>query len=320
MTLSAGWDKTEKVNVVTAIPGYSENSSSGGKPTNSAIPTFFDDWFHGDNRQSLPSAQSSALGSKSLEEYGRTFPNYRVKTSVEIGFDTSGQSIPSYEVQMAQPSKLAEITLEGGPGESNPFRSVYDLDGSQNYLPAGKKGPKTTQKTVTVDGVQGVRGSIIFGGNDTYLSRAKNQGLTLGLLFSGNIPAALVTYFTALPAFYAFVDFAFMADGTKLVRVWDVSYYPAHALYVGGTRRDQTTFREGTEWTRDGANDAFDTFAAESLIPGRTPFDTLGSFGYKTGFRSGAGSHPAMDYANPGTTLSIGAVENALSSPLFPPL
>lgn len=329
MTLSPGWDETEKVNVITAIPGYSENSSSGGKADNSAVPIVFDDWFHGDFRRLFPSDLSSALGSKFLEEYARAFPNYRVKTAVEIGFDTSGRNISSYEVQMAEPSESAPITLEGGPGEpANPFRakeqdSIYpdilDFDGANDYLPSNQKGPKTAQTKVTVDGVEGVRGSIIFGGNDTYLVTAKNRGIGLPLLLSGNIPAALATFYAALPAFYSFVDFVFMADGTKVVRVWDASYYPAHALYVGGFRRDQTPFDEGEQWTRDSANSAFYTFAFESVTPGRTPFNNLfGDFLYNRFYMDGAGAHPVMDYTDPGTVLSIDRVESEFSSPLFP--
>jgi hypothetical protein len=325
MTLSPGWDETETANAITAIPGYSENSSTGGKAANSAIPTFFDDWFHGDFRRLFPREESSALGTKSLEEYSRMFPNYRVKTAVEIGFDTDGRTISSYEVQMEEPSESAPITLEGGPGEGNPFRNEFDyIDGGDDYLPSNQKGPKTAQTKVTVDGVEGVRGAIIFGGNDSYLVRAKNQGIGLPLLVTGNIPEALATFYTSLPAFYSFVDLVFMADGTKVVRVWDASYYPAHALYVGGTRRDRTPFDEGEQWTRDSANTAFDKFAREAVTPGRTPFDNLfggGLFGnavYERLYMDGFGDHPAMGYTKDGSILTTSTVEDQLSVPLFP--
>ena len=322
MTLSSGWDETEKADVATFIPGYTENSTTGGKAANSAIPTFFDSWFHGDYRQSPPLSRSAGFGRKMLEEYERMFPNYRVKTSVEIGFDTDGETISSFEVEMAEPSRLAPITLEGGPPDEphNPFRTEFDFDGEDDYLPANQKGPKTTHETVTVDGVEGVRGSIIYGGNDTYLSRVKNKAIEgLEDLTPANIPEEAMKYFISLPAFYAFVDFVFMADGTKVLRVWDTSFYPAHALYVDGDRQDQTPFDEGEAWTRDGFNRAFDTFALESVTPGRTPFNNLfGSFVYKRKFDAGAGKNPTMIYRMGGSSLLPSTVENNLSSPLFP--
>jgi len=330
MTLSSGWDETSKVNAVTAIPGYSENSSSGGKAANSAIPTFFDSYFHGDFRRQFPLDLSSGLGDKSLEEYDRTFPNFRVNTSVEIGFDTDGQNISSFEVKMDGPSKSAPITLEGGPGEpDNPFRAQEQgnkyapslhFDGEKDFLKPDVKGPKTSQKRVSVEGVDGVRGSIIFGGSDEYLVRAKNLGIALAdFAIGGIIPEDLATYYVSLPAFYTFVDFVFMADGTKVTRVWDTSFYPAHALYVDGSRQDRTTFDEGEAWTRDGANSAFNIFAIESVIPGRTPFNNLfGSFVYKRKFQKGAGNNPAMLHRTSGSVLTFETVESNLSSPLFP--
>lgn len=111
-----------------------------------------------------------------------------------------------------------------------------------------------------------------------------------------------------------------MADGTKVVRCWDVSRYPAHALYVGENWRGERPFREGLEWTRDSYNTAFNVFALESVTPGLTPFDAWGLFLYEDFFRTGAGEHPVIDYTDPGTTLSVETVENELSEPLFPPL
>jgi len=321
MTLQSGWDETETANVVTMIFGYNEN----GEPRNSAIPIFLDAMFHGDFRVNRPNSRSNALGNKSLEEYSQPFPNYRIRTAVEIGFNTDGQTIPEseYEVQMEDPSELSPITLEGGPDDpDNPFRTTFDYDGSDDYLDANQKGPHTRQQRIDpINGIDGVRGSIILGANDAYLANFKSDGRALSSLLPGAQPGALTLFFLQITSFYAFVDFVFMADGTKLIRVWDASVYPAHALYVGGIKEDQNTFREGIEWTVNGpieTNAAFNIFAAEGNTPGLTPFDRLGSVGYRSSFRDGYGDHPMLVYTEDGANLLASTVENELPNPLFP--
>ncbi|MFC6734429.1 hypothetical protein [Haladaptatus sp. GCM10025893] len=207
MTLPVPWDITEEAYVVTSIFGHNENSGDPNDPTatarNSAIPGFLDEGFHGDDRQSLPSSISTALGSKTLEEYTDPFPNFRINTAVEIGFDTDGRTVLNGEYDalyddpsMQNPSSVSSITREGGPGESTLFVTILDsLDGADNFLPANVKGPYTTDQIVTVpDGsggtVEGVRASIILGGNDPYIVALKN-GYTLAQLFLGNIPQQL---------------------------------------------------------------------------------------------------------------------------------
>ena len=325
MTLQQSWQNEEKANVVTSIFGYSENES----PRNSAIPSIFDEWFHGDFRTNRPNDLSSALGSKTLEEYAQSFPNFRMNSVVEIGFDSDGQTISDYEVQTTDPNDsttsggLSPITLEGASDEpSNPFRNEYDYDGSQNYLDATVKGPHSDQTKITVDGIEGVRASLILGGSDPYLEKVKAEKETLHSLAGGGVPSFVSRYFFHVTTFYSFVDFVFMADGTKVARAWDASVYPAHALYVGETKRDQNLFREGIEWTVDGPvlqNHAFSSFAEDGNQPGATPFDQGGSFLYKDLFRIlGDGDHPVMTHTESGSRLSAATVENDLSNPLFP--
>jgi hypothetical protein len=331
MTLQQGWDNTATANVITSIFGYNENSSeSGGDERRSAIPVLLDEWFHGDiRREPWPSDRSNALGTKSLEEYTDTFPDFRIKTAVEIGIDTDGQTISDYEVQMRDedlkdPTTLSPVTLEGGPDEGyNPFRSTFDhYDGDKQQLPANAKGPLTKQKgpsEITVDEIEGVRGSIIFGGNDPYLVKLRADAIPFDEITSEDVPRDVNRYYAKVPAFYAFLDFVFMADGTKLARVWDVSRYPAHALYVDGQYRAKRDFRDGHEWTPTGNfQQAFGAFAIESLVPGLTPFGDPGYFGYDDTFQIGIGNHPEMTYRKGGASLSAQTVENELSDPLPP--
>ncbi|QCJ46399.1 hypothetical protein [Haloprofundus sp. MHR1] len=324
MTLQPGWDQTEQVNSVTTIPGYNENID----PTDSAIPWLFDDWFHGDFSTDRPASLDEALGDKnpSLDEYDRPFPRYRMNSVIEIGFNTpDGLTIPdsddAWEVVFDE-SNQASITLEG---EGNPFRNeldYYDSNQPGDYHPSIVKGPHTAIDRVTIDGVDGIRGSIIYGGSDYYLDRAKSEG-ELAAIISGTglaLPAWYISYKYQITTFYTFTDFVFMADGTKLARMWDASRYPAHALYMGGRKEDQSVFEEGIQWTTDQylGHIAFENFAREGNTVGLTPFDAAGSFGYRNGFRLGAGSHPVAFGRDTGDVLLSEGIEEALPDPLFP--
>lgn len=330
MTLQQDWEMESKANAVTTIFGYDENED----PRNSAIPSIFDEWFHGDFKTQRSSDLDGMTGRKSLEEYDDTFPEYRINSVVEIGFNTDGETIPDgeYEVQITNPDDdttsggLAPVTLEGGSDEpDNPFRNEYDhYDDEQDddFLPATQKGPHTKiDDTVTVQDVDGIRGSIIFGGSDKYLEMVKDDIRSPGELFTTPLPHNAIIYFTILPAFYTFLDFAFMADGAKAVRVWDASRYPAHTLYVDEDREGRNTFRENIEWTVDGPikeDDAFNKFGADAQVPGITPFGRGGSFGYRNLYDLGADDHPVMVHLEGGSNLSEGEVENELSNPMFP--
>lgn len=331
-TLQA-YDKHERATVATLIPGESENSSEGGEARNSAIPSHLDGWFHGDFRTDRPLDLDDALGTKDLAEYDdQLWPNYRLETVVDIGMNTDGEEVQEAEINITfdndgnQLTTASAVTLEGESGETNPFRQspLDSIDNGKQYMAATDHGPHTNRdrqlEPIGDQNIEGVRGSVIFGANDPYVVAMKDIS-SIQHLIMGNIPAALMTFVAEVPAFYVFLDFIFMADGTKVVRVWDASVYPAHALYVGGTRQDRTPFRQGVDWTLDGPpsdNTAFHQFVTDSIIPGRTPFDTGGAFGYKQWFTAGAGNHPPMDYTDPGSSLSIDEVTDAFPDPAFP--
>jgi hypothetical protein len=321
---------SETANVVTTLFGYNENEDL----RSSAIPWLFDEWFHGDFKTNRPDNLSDARGTKTLEEYDSStnpFPAFRINSVIEISFDTSdGQTISNPTAEMTDPNEsnspggLSPITLEGASDEpDNPFRTTLDYDGSDDFLDATPKGPHTAQKKVDPIGdsdIEGYRASIILGGSDPYLQRMKEDGVTLADLVGADVPAIVVDYLTHVATFYSFLDFVFMADGTKLVRVWDASVYPAHALYVGGTKRDQNAFREGVEWVQQGPvseHEAFRNFGLEANSLGFTPFDQFGSWGYRSRFSAGVGPHPVMDYELDGNQLSADTVRNQLSKPLF---
>ncbi|WP_255151213.1 hypothetical protein [Halorarius halobius] len=331
-------NKTETANVVTTILGYDENDppdSVNGGLRSSAIPWLFDEWFHGDFDTVREQSLTDATGTKTLEEYTSSenpFPDWRINSAIEISFDTpDDKTVSNPQVQMTDPEDqttpggVAPVTLEGAPDEpTNPFRTVVDYDGSKNYQQATVKGPLTAgpEKVGPIEGVEGYRASIILGGSDPYLEQLKADGRTLASIAPGaNIPKIIADFMLFVPTFYSFLDFVFMADGTTLVRVWDASMYPAHALYVGGTLEDQNEFDEGEEWVTQGdltQQVAFDQFASEAGFTPFTPFDRYGSWLYEDTFRNGAPPHPVMVHRKSGTSISARSVEREETNPLFP--
>lgn len=142
---------------------------------------------------------------------------------------------------------------------------------------------------------------------------------------TGYVPLYLQQFMYHVATFYSFIDFAFMADGTKVVTVWDASVYPAHALYVDGIREEKTQFREGMEWVETGwfwEHKAFRNFGLDAQKASATPFDQAGHFLYRDnfgtidGFRTGAGDHPVMNAIKRGSTLD--GNENEFQDPMFP--
>lgn len=352
MTLDGTYDNEENVHVLTRIPGSSENNDDPEEPEYrySAVPAPFDQWFHGDFTKGWEGDLDSARSEKSPNEYDDPLPNYRIDSAIEVGFDTDGQSISGDpEVKMADPSSddltlpggMAPITLEGEPGEpDNIFRNDLDGydDGEGQKLGGTVKGPYTkVDENFSVedsngDIIEGVRASIILGGSDPYLQKAKEDGFDLATLYAllspgavGPIATYASQYFLHVATFYSFIDFAYMADGTKVVTVWDASVYPAHALYVGGDFQRENKFREGLEWAETGWQDkhgAFYQFGVDANRSSCTPFDQGGAhfyadnFGVFEGFRDGWGNHPVMEYSLPGSTLA--GDESEFQDPMFP--
>lgn len=338
MALDKTYEIEEQVNVLTRIPGRTENdddtADSIAEYDNSAVPWPFDDWFHGDFTEGWKTNLGDARSTKFLDEYADPFPNFRMDTAIEIGIDTDGDTVTASDVSMTDPGdsnnnlgSLSEITLEGEYEEPhNPFRNEYDhYDGSDQRIDPTIEGRYVDENHnfSAGPGVEGVRASLILGTSDQYLNKVQKDNWSLGDFINGDVPLWIVKYMSQVPAFYSFIDFALMADGTRVVKVWDASVYPAHALYVGGTYKDENLFRKGIEWVETGWwHEAFKKFAHESHLPnGRTPFDSGGHFLYSsnfglTGFKSGFGDHPVMFDTDTGSTLL--GTESEFQEPFYP--
>lgn len=320
MTL-AGYDKSTRIDAITTILGTSEN----GNPNASAIPPVFDAWFHGDFRLTRPRNKASALTYKDLEEYPKNYPKWRMNSIIDIGIDTNNnRTIPSGGWKTKFNHNLSPITLE--KEGFNPFRRIkaLDVDGSSNTLPATRVGPlKKTEKVFVTSGgerVEGIRASQILGGKDTYLSIAKQKGFSLSQLLKRanldlSVPEFLLLYYFRLPAFYTFVDTILMADGTRVTRLWDTSTYPAHDVYINGTRRLQNNMRRGIEWNQYGyKHPAFLKFGIDANSMGQTPFGR-GSFLYK---RFAWLRKPVDTEQSTGTKTTPEKVRSKYSSPMVP--
>lgn len=341
MTLNGTYDNEESAHVLTRIPGRSEDAADhpDGEPQHrfSAIPAPFDAEFQGDYKKGWKDDLNLARSKKYPAEYSRSFPNYRMDTAIEIGFNTSdGKTIDQYEVQMTEPGvsespgSVAPITLEGESDEpDNIYRNKYDGFDSEfdgQYHRADIKGPHTDKKTFTAESsddevIEGVRGSIILGGSDPYLRKRKEQIFSFPLQNFDDLALYALKYILHVATFYSWIDFAFMADGTKRVTIWDASVYPAHALYVGSDWKDQNKFREGLEWVEKGwKHGAFLQFGKDANTADATPFDQGGNFLYKIealeSFRDGFGNHPVMEFVDPGTTLF--GDESEFQDPMYP--
>lgn len=334
MSLS-GWDKMAKTTAVTAIHGHNENETS----TDSAIPWIFDDWFHGDFRISWPENRDDAIRKKdpSLEEYDNNkFPAWRIHADLEIGFNTpDGKTIPSGEWDFTtEDSEQAHITLEENSSDNwNPFRGQLDHYDDNSDIPQSIPGKQETEhqssKKISVEAndgtkVDGIRATFIWGGSDKYLHKAKADDELNPLLEDNDedIPAAISKYLLNIPPFYTFTDFAFMADGTKLVRMWDSSRYPAHGLYLGGTHRDNNDFVEGVHWNTDTyhGHSAFVEFGVNGNMPGYTPYSEGGSLGYELDWdvKIKTGRQPRGVGKDPGSIMTGNELETKLTQPYFP--
>ncbi len=139
--------------------------------------------------------------------------------------------------------------------------------------------------------------------------------------FDLGIAGILSDFYIHIPPFYSFLDFVFMADGSKAARIWDASRYPAHGLYVDGIHQGNNKFRRGIDWVPQGpvlAHTAFRKYVQDSLIAQFTPFEKAATIGYKDGFWYGAGNHPVAKHGGPGDHFSESEIMDKSSDPLFP--
>lgn len=305
-------DSQFKATALTFLPGEVEDSTATTDHSiDSTIPDWVDKWFHADKIEVLPENLND-LEPKSLPEYDRTFPRYRVRNEIIIDIASSDGRTLDHDVVPEFNQEVSPVTLEGTPVTHAPVAANDEKDIEENVLRdedcfapwfrdeledewrsvEPKSKVKPSHRTIEIDGIEGVQAAQIVGGSDVYLEAMMNQArkrtpwyLNPESYLQGKFRQCGVGYKTSLalaslafklPNFYTFLDVIVMADGSQLVRVVDASVYPRHALYVNDTKKRASNFDKGEEWKpNQKLNSSGDPFVPE-LTSGNDRFDNMG--------------------------------------------
>ena len=336
-------ERSTSATTITLLPGHSEDSANGGGALNSAMPDYsgkcLDAWFVADQVTDLPDDLREVLEMrKHLPEYDEGLRQYRMKNRVELSFGTpDGRTVgeSSVSVKTNANEKPPFVGVEGQSGEENLVRDIIERDdldwfGGKTKLRADVAGKRFESGAVRaeIDGVEGVRASVLLGGSDTYIEIMREKFYELGpvefLEVTGMGVEVVPAFIVQPPTMYTFLELAAMADGTTLARVWDASRYPKHYLYVDETKRDETEFAEGSrasggEWRpNENANERFSQWTLEEQ-DFRSPFSphTKSAYEQYLDYVTSFGPHPAMTYGEDGEELTADELARR-TTPLFP--
>ncbi|WP_224448618.1 hypothetical protein [Haloprofundus salilacus] len=336
-------ERSTSATTVTLLPGNSENSTEGGDDLDSAMPDYngkcLDAWFVADGVTDLPDdLQDVYEMRKHLPEYDEGLRRYRLANHIALSFSTpDGRNIVEQSVSLETNAdeKPSYVGVEGEETEENVVREIIERDdldwfGGKDKLRADVSNKRFESDAVReeVDGVGGVRASVLFGGSDTYIEIMREKFYELGpvefLETTGMDVEVVPAFVVQPPTMYTFLELAVMADGTNLARVWDASPYPKHYLYVDERKRDETEFEEGSrlsggEWREnENANERFGQWALEEQDL-RSPFSPHTESGYEqyVDHATSFGPFPAMTYGEDGDELTASEVALRLP-PLFP--
>jgi hypothetical protein len=278
------------------FPGGNENSSEGGDELNNSLPDvngeMVDNWFTGDFRDTLESLYSDATDrDRELEEFSDKFHHYRFKNRIEVQFDTpDSETIDSSSVNVTYNDDLVYITLENEDNQLRDSTVRNELNITQNKRKAEPK-PRYHNWTIgTVDGIDALHTASIWGAYDPYVSKMLNYAkdnsfdslwdLLIASTPATSLLALVAAYVASTPAIWTWQEYTVLADGTELVRVWDVSEYPEHAGYLGDNKRDNVTIN----WAENQAfNGAFNKWSTAAQIPTTGPYQAA-HWEYKLAF------------------------------------
>ncbi|WP_246999665.1 hypothetical protein [Halosolutus gelatinilyticus] len=336
-------ERATSATTVTLLPGHSENSAAGGDALDSAMPDYggkcLDAWFVADAVTDLPDDLETIREiRKHLPEYDEGLRQYRLANRIELSFATpDGRNVVDSSITLGTNAneKPSYVGVEGEDGEENVVTDIIERDdldwfGGETKLRADVENKRFESDAVRekVEGVEGVRAAVLFGGSDTYIEIMREKFYELGpvefLEVTGMDAEAVPAFIVQPPTMYTFLELAAMADGTTLARVWDASPYPKHYLYVDERKRDETAFEEGSrlsggEWrANENANERFGQWVLEEQDL-RSPFSPHTRSGYEryVDHATSVGPFPAMTYGEDGDELTASAVASHLP-PLFP--
>ena len=334
-------ERSTSATTVTLLPGHSENSTEGGDALDSAMPDYdgkcLDAWFVADAVTDLPDDLEEVREMrKHLPEYDDGLRQYRLANEIELSFSTEdGRSVVDSSVGLRTNAneKPSYVGVEGEDGEENVVMDIVERDDldwfdGKTKLRADVERFESDAVREEVEGVEGVRASVLFGGSDTYIEIMREKFYELGpiefLETTGMDVEAVPAFIVQPPTMYTFLELAVMADGTTLARVWDASRYPKHYLYVDERKRDETEFEEGSraeggEWRKnENVNERFGQWTLEEQDL-RSPFSPHTRSGYEqyVDHVTSFGPYPAMTYGEDGDELTASEVGHQLP-PLFP--
>lgn len=333
--------RSASATTLTLLPGHSEDSEAGGDDLDSAIPDYggkaLDAWFTADKVTTLPDSLKDAEKlDRHLPEFEKALDNmYRVKNRIELTVKTDGEyGRRDVELETNRDDPPSYVAVEDQPGEENVVSDIVH-DDEMHWFDDSLKLRAATERfeseavPVTVDGVEGVRASVVHGGQDTYVKIMHRKFRELGpvefMERTGIGVETVPNFIVRPPTMYTFVELALLADGTALTRVWDTSRYPRHALYTDGWKRAATDFDEGPratggEWREnENVNEVFGQWATEEQ-DFRSPLSphTKTAYEHYVDFLTSFGPHPVMTHGRDGEKLTAEDVAAALPTPLFP--
>jgi len=345
-------ERAATATTLTLLPGHDEDSTApDGDDLDSAIPDYggrsLDAWFVADMRTGLPETLDEAVNARRHPpEYDEPMRAHRVKNRIELAIETAGDGSWSVEegstdLRTNEDEPPPFVAVEGQRGEANVVRRIienpemdwFEAEATGDRERADRLRAETDRfgsepERIEVDGVEGVRAAVLYGGRDTYVTIMREKFYELGpaefLERTGMDVEVVPAFVVRTPTMYTFLELAVMADGTTLARVWDTSRYPKHYLYVDGVKRRQTDFDEGErvyggEWRKNETmNEVFGQWTMEEQDP-RSPVGPNLPLAYEryADFVTSFGTRPAMSYGEDGQELTARQVALA-QPPLFP--
>lgn len=270
----------------------------------------FDAWGTGDEITDLPSEDLSTAirpREKHKDEFeGRTFNPYRVRNRIDVTFDSAdGRQIDRDSLRVELGGERSDTVLEAE--DLNTLNAeligAQEIDGSYKFS-GGRRRRFTNTRIIERDGVEAIQVSTIYGGFTKVARRVAEFAReyddlrfldeVLGWTFKvggrevndvvDELPdsirsvvtpdfSGLIGAVAAAPNIFTFAEFTVFADGRRVVRLWDASRFPRHAMYVDGTRPDLAAASTNLPYEpRELANGNFIAFLAEAASRLVTPY------------------------------------------------
>jgi len=286
----------------------------GGGPVADPL---FDNWGKGDMVNDLPDDLDEALIqelNKYEEDPFESHPQYRVINQIQVEFETSdgetidndldeGEEVAEHTFGAAQ-SVIVQDDINNLPQEWYENREPSDKLHIVNSNVEGRN--EQYAEKVVVDSVEGIRAIAVAGAGTTVGDIAEEKIQELGASgFLGGIwgeewedlgedPVVELTPFISsirdtfveVPNIYTFLELICLADGRKVMRIWDTSPFPEHKFYLDDESVASLVFGFDYE-EKEHLNPFFLSFIAQA-VDGVTPFKSTSLLEYLELLREGS--------------------------------